>query len=123
LWKRENAITNITQRENGIPPKGWRQEDEMVVWLVLNKKLSFEGWDQNWSELYLYSSPSIIRMIKSKRMRWAGHVARMGEKRNAHRILVGKRPLGRPRLGGWTILKWILENRMGWYKLDRSGWG
>jgi hypothetical protein len=49
----------------------------------------------------LYSSPSIIRMIKSRRMRWAGYVARMGEKRNAYRILVGnpegKRPLGRPR--------------------------
>jgi hypothetical protein len=44
---------------------------------------------------------TIIRMIKSRRMRWAGHVARMGEKRNAYRILVGKpegkRPLGRPR--------------------------
>jgi hypothetical protein len=37
----------------------------------------------------LYSSPSIIRMIKSRRMRWAGHVAQMGEKRNAYRILVG----------------------------------
>jgi hypothetical protein len=49
----------------------------------------------------MYSSPSIIRMIKSRRMRWAGHVARMGEKRNAYGILVvnpeGKRPLGRPR--------------------------
>jgi hypothetical protein len=49
----------------------------------------------------LYSSPSIIRMIKSRRMRWVGHVARMGEKRNAYRILVGmpegKRPLGRSR--------------------------
>jgi hypothetical protein len=49
----------------------------------------------------LYSSPSIIRMIKSRRMRCAGHVARMGEKRNAYRILVGnpegKRPLGIPR--------------------------
>jgi hypothetical protein len=49
----------------------------------------------------LYSSPSIIRIIKSRRMRWAGHVARMGEKRNAYRILVGKpegrRPLARPR--------------------------
>jgi hypothetical protein len=42
-------------------------------------------------------SPSIIRIIKSRRMRWAGHVARMGEKRNAYRLLVGKRPLGRPR--------------------------
>jgi hypothetical protein len=38
----------------------------------------------------LYSSPSIIRIIKSRRMRWAGHVARMGEKRNANRLLVGK---------------------------------
>jgi hypothetical protein len=36
----------------------------------------------------LYSSPSIIGMIKSRRMRWAGHVARMGEKRNAYRILM-----------------------------------
>jgi hypothetical protein len=50
----------------------------------------------------LYSSPSIIRIIKSRRMRWMGHVARMGEKRNAYRILMGnpevKRPLRRPRL-------------------------
>jgi hypothetical protein len=49
----------------------------------------------------LYSSPSIIRIIKSRRMRWVGLVARMGEKRNAYRLLVGKpegkRPLGRPR--------------------------
>jgi hypothetical protein len=48
-----------------------------------------------------YSSPNIIRMIKSRGMRWAGHVARIGERRNAYRILVGKpegnRPLGRPR--------------------------
>jgi hypothetical protein len=49
----------------------------------------------------LYSSPSNIRIIKSWRMRCARHVARMGEKRNAYRVLVGKpeekRPLGRPR--------------------------
>jgi hypothetical protein len=59
----------------------------------------------------LYSSPSIIRIIKSRRMRWAGHVAQTGEKRNAYRILVGKpegkRPLGRPRHR--TILKWLLD--------------
>ncbi|KAJ4442430.1 hypothetical protein ANN_04016 [Periplaneta americana] len=49
----------------------------------------------------LYSSPDIIRNIKSRRLRWAGHVARMGESRNAYRVLVGrpegKRPLGMPR--------------------------
>jgi hypothetical protein len=49
----------------------------------------------------LYSSPSIIRMMKLRRMRWAGHVAEMGEKRNAYSLLVekpeGKRPLGRTR--------------------------
>jgi hypothetical protein len=48
-----------------------------------------------------YSSPNIIRMIKSRNMRWAGHIARMGDKRNAYRMLVGKpegkRPLGRER--------------------------
>ncbi|KAJ4442380.1 hypothetical protein ANN_03966 [Periplaneta americana] len=56
----------------------------------------------NNTELHaLYSSPDIIRNIKSRRLRWAGHVARMGEYRNAYRVLVGrpegKRPLGRPR--------------------------
>jgi hypothetical protein len=49
----------------------------------------------------LYSSPDIIRHIKSRRMRWAGHVARMGDGRNVYRVLVGKpegkRPLERPR--------------------------
>ncbi|KAJ4446909.1 hypothetical protein ANN_13610 [Periplaneta americana] len=49
----------------------------------------------------LYSSPDIIRNIKSRRLRWTGHVARMGESRNAYRVLVGRpereRPLGRPR--------------------------
>jgi hypothetical protein len=50
---------------------------------------------------HLYSSPSIIRIKKSRRMRWAGHVARIGMKRSLYRLLVckpeGKRPLGRPK--------------------------
>jgi hypothetical protein len=58
----------------------------------------------------LYSSPSIIRIIKSWKIRWAGHVARMGEKWNAYRLLVGKpegkRPLGRPRR------RWVNNIRM-----------
>jgi hypothetical protein len=49
----------------------------------------------------LYSLPNIVRVVKLRRMRWAGHVARIGEDRGVHRVLVGKpdgkRPLGRPR--------------------------
>jgi len=49
----------------------------------------------------LYSSPNIVRVIKWRRMRWAGHVVHMGEERGVYRVLVGKlegkRPLGRPR--------------------------
>jgi hypothetical protein len=66
----------------------------------------------------LNSSPSIIRIIKSRRMRWAVYVARMGEKRNAYRLLVGKpegrRPLGRPRC------RWVDKIRM---DLGEVGWG
>jgi hypothetical protein len=51
-------------------------------------------------------------MIKSRRMRWAGHVARMGAKRNAYRILVGDteemRPLDQD-VSGWIIIKWLLK--------------
>jgi hypothetical protein len=54
------------------------------------------GWRKVHSEELhnLYSSPSLIRIIKSRRMSWVGHVARMGEKRNVYRLLIGK-PEGR----------------------------
>jgi hypothetical protein len=62
--------------------------------------------DGSWRKLHndelhsLYSSPNIVRMIKLRRVRWAGHVARMGEGRGVYRVFVGrpegKRPLGRP---------------------------
>jgi hypothetical protein len=65
-----------------------------------------------------YSSPSIIKIIRSRRMRWAGHVARTGEKWNTFRLLVGnpeeKRPLGRPRR------RWVGNIRM---DLGEVGWG
>jgi hypothetical protein len=66
-------------------------------------------------------------MIESRRMRWAGHVARMGEKRNAYRILVGnpegKRPLGRPRLRWVNNIKMDLrEIRWDGMDWDRAQW-
>jgi hypothetical protein len=73
----------------------------------------------------LYSSPNIITMIKSRRMRWAGHVTLMGEKMNAYRIFVGKpegkRPLGRPRRRWEDNIK--MDLRMGCYVFDSSGSG
>jgi hypothetical protein len=74
----------------------------------------------------LYSSPNIIRIIKSRRMRLTGHVARMGDTRNGYRILVGKpkgkRPLGKPRRRWVDNIEIDLKrDRMGWYGLDRSG--
>jgi hypothetical protein len=66
----------------------------------------------------LYSSPSIIRILKLRRMGWAGHIARMGEKRNAYRLSVekpeGKRPLGRPRC------RWVDNIKMNLLEID---WG
>jgi hypothetical protein len=93
------------------------------------------GWRKlHNEELYnLYSSPSIIRIIKSGRMKLAGHVARMGEKRNVYRLL-GKRPLGRPRRRwidnikmdrlerGLSVVDWIglAQDRYRWRALVNS---
>jgi hypothetical protein len=78
-----------------------------------------------------YSSPNVIRVIKSRRMRRAGRVARMGHRRGACRVLVGRpkvqRPRGRPRCRWEDNIKWISEKRDGstdWIELapDRSRW-
>jgi hypothetical protein len=87
---------------------------------------------EEWRKLHyeelndLYCSPNIFRVMKSRGMRWAGHVARMGERRGVYRVLLrkpeGKRRLGRPRR------KWEDNNKMdleevgcGGYGLDRAG--
>ena len=70
-------------------------------------------------DLYL---PNIVRVVKSRRMRWAGHVACMGEGRGVHNVLVrkpeGKRPLGRPRRRWGIILRWIFGK---WEGVE-TGW-
>ena len=68
----------------------------------------------------LCCSPNIIQVIKSRRIRWAGHVARRGERRDTYRVLVGKpegkRTLGRPRCGWEVVFKIMLR------KWDEEGW-
>jgi len=80
----------------------------------------------------LYSLPNIVRVVKSRRMRWAGHVARMGEDRVVHRVLVGKpegkKPLGRPRRRWEDNIKMDVQEvgwgRGDWMELaqDRDRW-
>jgi hypothetical protein len=80
----------------------------------------------------LYSSPSIVRVIKAKTMRWAGHVAHMGEMRGTYNILVGRpegrRPLGRPRRRWADNIKMDLRETgfgdVDWihWAQDRDGW-
>jgi hypothetical protein len=92
----------------------------------------------SWRELHndklhsLYSSPNIVRTIKSRRMRWAGHVARMGEGRGVYRVLVGRpegrRPLGRSKRRWENNIKMDLREvgivGVNWIQLaqDRVQW-
>jgi hypothetical protein len=89
------------------------KRDEVKVWRKLHNE-----------ELHdLYSSPTIARMIKSRRMRWAKHVARMGEGRGLYRVLVGKpegeRPLWRSRRR-WIFKKWDVGvwTGLGWLRIE-----
>jgi hypothetical protein len=97
--------------------------DNRVLRRIFGPK--WDGVTGGWRKLHneelhdLYSSPSITRMIKSKKMRWAGHVARMGEKRNVYRLLVrkleGNRPLGR------TRRRWVDNIKMDLAEIEWGG--
>jgi hypothetical protein len=95
---------------------GPRREEVMGEWRRLhNKELND-----------LYSSPNIVRVIKSRRMRWAGHVAPMGEETGLYRVLVGKsegkRPMGRPRRR-WISRRWDVGiwTGLGWPRIETVG--
>jgi hypothetical protein len=90
--------------------------------------------DGSWRKLHndelnsLYSSPNIVRVIKSRRMRWVGHVARMGEGRGVYRVLIGrpegKRPLKRPKRRKEDNIKMDLReigiDRVNWIRLAQD---
>jgi hypothetical protein len=100
---------------------GPKRDEVTGEWGKLHKELSD-----------LYSLPNIVRVVKSRRMRWAGHVAHMGEGRGVHGVLVGKpegrRPLGRPRRRWEDNIKMNLQEVGGdwgdWMELaqDRYMW-
>jgi hypothetical protein len=120
--------------------------EELTLWMFENRVLrrifgpKRDEVTGEWSKLHneelhdLYSSPSVIRIIKARGMRWTGHVARMGEKRNAYRLLVGKpegkRPLGSPsrmwvdnvRMDlvevGWDGMMWT---GLVWFRIGTGG--
>jgi hypothetical protein len=119
----ENLIHRLTVFENRVLRKifGPKREED-ASWRNLHN-----------DELHdLYSSPNIVRVIKSRRMRWAGHVARMEEGTGVYRVLVGrpegKRPLGRPRRRWENNIKMDLRkigiDGVNWIRLaqDRVQW-
>ena len=122
--------------------KELREESRLIVFENRVLRRAFEPKrdeaTEEWRKLHneelsdLYSLPYIVRVVKSRRMRWAGHVARMGQERGVHRVLVGKpegkRPLGRPRRRWEDNIKMDLQEVGGgcedWIELaqDRDRW-
>jgi len=117
-----------------------REERKLRVFenMVLRRIFGTRKVTGEWRRLHneelndLYSSPNIFRLIKSRRMRWAGHVARMGEERGVYRLFLGKpegkRPVGRPRRRWMDNIRMDLQEvgcgYMDWIGLaqDRDRW-
>ena len=122
-------VTNVTNTPRDRWPKArlrYVKSPYDSITLLTNSDPQIQELDD------LYSLPIIVRVVKSRRMRWAGHVARMGEDRGVHRVLVGKhegnRPLGRPRRRWEDNIKMDLQEvgggRGDWMELaqDRDRW-
>jgi len=120
----------LARFEPAIPANDWSQAYAFELWqstsiyMFIHIPLTGEWRKLHNEELSdLYFLPNIVRVVKSKRMRWAGHVARMGEGRGVHRVLVGKpegkRPLGRPRRKWEDNIKMDLQEVGG---VVRTGW-
>jgi len=115
LWeeRKQRVFENMVLRRIFGP----RRDQVMGEWRRLhNEELN-----------YLYSSPNIVRVIKSRRMRWAGHVAHMGEERRVYRVLVGKPEGRRPRCRWVDIRMDLQEVGCGymdwiWPAQDRDRW-
>jgi hypothetical protein len=119
--------TNFISNHNHFQTTGGQNNSKSFTGTLTLLQIKFESRGEDtgeWRRLHneelndLYSSPNIIRVIKSRRMRWAGHVARMGEETGAYKFLVGRpevrRPLGRPRR------RWEGNIKM---DLQEEGWG
>jgi hypothetical protein len=122
LTLREERIQRVFENRVLRRVFGPKRDEVTGEW----RKLHNEGLND------LYSLPNIMRVVKSRRMRWAGHVARMGEYRGVHRVLVGKpegkRQLRRPRRRWKDNIKMDLQEvgggRVDWMELarDRERW-
>jgi len=116
--------------------RGLRVFENRVLWRIFGPKR--DEVTGEWRKLHnedlndLYSSPSIFRVIKSRRMKWAGHVARMGERRGVYRVLMrkpeGKNHLGDPDVDGRIILRRIFRRwdvgvwtGSSWFRIETGG--
>jgi hypothetical protein len=134
IWR---VAANILNKQSRTADSGWSSS----LGVGVLRRIFGPKWDEvtgQWRKMHneelhnLYLSPDIIRQVKSRRMRWAEHVARMGEERKVYKVLVGKpegkRPLERPRRrwedGVRMDLREIGLGDVNWIRLsqDRDRW-